>query len=128
MAIRKIKKRSSAKIRTATVAGAPGIKQAGEKWNRRTPQPFRRKLGIRTLIKNDPSDGLTQSEAKNFTTVPGVVTGDSGGYKGVTEVRQQPASPAKPGRNIKRVATPSPTNGGGIRSPFNLRKRVGRGK
>lgn len=89
--------------------------------------PVFRKSRIRTLQKVDPAKGLTQPEGANLTTRPGVVTGDSGGYKGGVAIKhQQPAVPAKSGRGRRVIAAPSPTSGGGVRSPYKTSSRVGR--
>lgn len=115
----------SVKRVVAPRAGQPGEPQV--KWTFPViPKPVFAKAKIRMLQKVDVAKGLTMPEANNMTTASGVVTGDSGGYKGARIVRQKPIVPAAPTRNQRVVKAPSPTSGAGVRSPFNVKSRVGK--
>lgn len=103
---------------SAKSAGEPGIKMPSTNWPR-VAKPMRAIRSVRTLMKRDESKGITQPEFKTTLQRAGVGTRQ----QSPSVVRQTPETPPASGRGTTRVKTPSPTNGGGIRSPF----RRGRG-
>ena|ERR1051326_1371005 len=107
-----------ARTRSAKRAGEPGIVKLKNNWPK-LAKPMRKIRSVRTLIKKDESKGVTQPEFKNTLMRAGV-----GVRQGAVRiVRQHPNTPPAAGKGKKTIKTPSPTNGGGVRSPF----RRGRG-
>lgn len=129
MAVKRLKTTSSPRIVKTNIPGAPGFSQDKQKFKRFIPHPIQNRLSIKTVIKNNPADGLTQPEASSLGGTAGVSTPGAGGYKGMTIMHQQPQVPPTTKTNTKTFAPPSATNKGGIRNPFNLARRTGgRGK
>lgn len=108
--------------KSPNVVGRPGYTETGMKKRLGTIRPFKAR-GIKTLIKRDESKGITMPESSVIERQPGQIT--PGAHP--TIVHQQPQVPDKTGTNQRVVAAPSPTGRAGVRSPFNPKKRVGRG-
>jgi hypothetical protein len=131
MAVKKAKTATgSVKIVHTNIAGvAPGVTQDKQRFRRFFPHPIQPRLSIKTVIKQNPADGLSLPDASTLGGTAGVSTPGAGGYKGALIVHQQPATPPANGKNLRSVAAPSPTSGAGVRSPFNQKVGVGkRGK
>lgn len=109
----KYKKQQGTRILGTRVAGRPAVSVERQRFPLRLPLlPVFRKANIRTLQRVDVSKGISMPEAKNMTTVPGVVTGDSGGYKGgVRLVHQHPQIPPSLKKNTRTVKPPNPAGG-----------------
>lgn len=102
-----------ATIKRATVAGEPGAAQPRRPFLR-FRRPVLRRRSIRRLQKVDEARGVTMPEHLNLTDTHGLATPGSGGYKGVTEVRQRPNTPpTSPG--VTTVKTPRPGGSGSIK-------------
>lgn len=94
-----------ARILTSRQSGEPGFGTPRSSWPRlrRPLHPIR---AVRTLIKNDPADGITQPEARTLIGGNGVATPGRGGYKGARQVFQTPQTPPAPGAGLRRIRTP----------------------
>lgn len=106
-----------ARIRVAKSAGEPVIKRLRRNQWPKVQKPMRVIKSVRTLRKVDESKGETMPESRNLLQRAGVGTRQQ--RPRVVGRTRMPA----PGANLTRVSPPSPTNGGGVRSPF----RRGRG-
>lgn len=108
-----------ARILRAGSAGEPGsIAQPRLNW---APlrKPMRAIRSIRTLRKVDQAVGETMPESRNLLMRAGVGVRQ----RAVSVRRQAPLTPPGTRAGTKTIAPPSPTSGGGVRSPF----RRGRG-
>jgi hypothetical protein len=103
-----------ARIKVKRPGGSPGVGRVSRNWPR-INKPMCPIRSMRTLMKRDPSKGIQQPEFKNTLMRAGV--GVRQRIKVVS--RQRPVTPpsfsTRPGKSI---APPSPTNRGGVRSPF----------
>jgi hypothetical protein len=94
------------------------------------PKPVYMKAGIRRLLKRDVSKGLSMPEADSLPFIHGVVTPQTRGYGRVAITHLQPMVPPKiagtGNQSRKIIAAPSPTNNGGVRSPYNQKVVVAR--
>lgn len=99
----------------AKVSGQPGVGKRIFNWPR-VNRPMRPIRTVRTLIKGNVADGVTQPEFRNTLQRAGV------GVRmlGKTISRQRPNTPPSFGQRGggKVVSPPSPTNKGGVRSPY----------
>ena len=99
----------------AKVSGQPGVGSRKYNWPRLN-RPMRPIRTVRTLIKSNVADGLTQPEFRNTLQRAGV------GVRRLGKVisRQRPNTPSTFSQRGggKIVSPPSPTNRGGVRSPY----------
>lgn len=108
----KFKKQRGTRIVSTSVAGRPPTSTERQTFPLRLPLlPVFRKRNIRTLQRVDVSKGISMPEAKNMTTVPGVVTGGGGGYHGVKEIHQKPLVPPTLKKNTRTIKPPNPAGG-----------------
>ena len=93
-------------------------------------RPSYMKAGIRRLLKRDVSKGLSMPEADSLPFIGGVLTPATMGYGNKRIYHLQPmVSPKIAGTgnsSRKIIAAPSPTNNGGVRSPYNQKVSVAR--
>lgn len=113
--------------RVVTVMGRPGTPTVQQTFPIVRP-PSYTKAKVNIVLKRDVSKGLSMPEADRWAIRSGVITSDSGGYKGVTIVRQKPLVPPKQhsSRTVaqRAIPAPSPTQGAGVRDPRNPTKRA----
>jgi len=114
-------KTDKATKKVASVQGRPGFTNTGMKRRLPTIPPFRAKT-IRTLIKRNQADGRSLPEGSLANTQNGQIVSTPG----VTVIHKQPQVPPGSGRGSRVITPPSPTNEGGVRDPFNRKRRVGR--
>jgi hypothetical protein len=94
-----------ARILSSRQSGQPGFGTPKESWPR-LRHPLHPIRAVRTLIKNDPADGITQPEARNLIGGDGVSTPGRGGYKGARRIFQNPLTPPAPNSGLRRIRTP----------------------
>lgn len=112
----------------SNVPGRPGAGLTSQPFKvkgfTQTLRPIFQKRSVRMLQKVDPAKGITSPEAGRITTTHGVDTG-KGFASRAKEISK--FTMVSSGRNSRVLRTPSPTGGAGVRNPFNVSKRVGRG-
>lgn len=120
--------RSSASQSAPRVVGQPGepVLRTGQ-W-KRIVRPLRPIRSVTTLIKKNLADGKSMPEFKNTLMRAGVGVRQ----RAITVVHQRPVTPVsmrQGAATTKLIAPPSPTNRGGVRNPYSMkRQRVRRGK
>jgi hypothetical protein len=115
----------NATVHAATVTGrppAPVVQQTFPVIVR----PSYTKAGVTRLLKRDVSKGLSMPEADQLPFISGVMNPGSMSYGGKRIMHLQPLVPPRSGKNVKVIAPPSPTNNGGVRSPYNQKVSVAR--
>ena len=119
----------SHKIKSFNVAGRPPATVVQQTFPV-IPRPVYMKAEIKRVLKRDVSKGLSMPEADSLPFVHAVVTPQTRGYGRVTIKHLQPqVSPtiAGTGNSVRRlIPAPSPTNNGGVRSPYNQKVVVAR--
>lgn len=111
----------------AVTRGARGVRRlvatyAGEPASRLLSPGADRIRGVRTLIKKDIAKGVTQPEYRQAMLMDQGVH-MSGKTQGVTIRQQRPETPTPTRANVRVIKPPRPAPGG-IRNPYNLRKKV----
>ena len=119
----------NATVHSANVIGRPPAPVVQQTFPVVT-KPSYMKAGVTRLLKRDVSKGLSMPEADSLPFLAGVLTPGTMGYGRVKIMHLQPqVSPKIAGTgngSRKIIAAPSPTNNGGVRSPYNQKQSVAR--
>lgn len=111
------------RIVSKTKSGEPGVGRLRNSWGRPGRNGLRGRLSIRTLRKTPVEDAVmagiettTRNAAGTIVVTAGtVVNGTNRGRRFVRKVANLTPRQAK---GTKVVSPPSPTSGGGVRSPY----------
>jgi hypothetical protein len=121
----------SHRIKSFNVAGRPPATPVQQTFPVIPPKSYF-KAGVTRLLKRDVSKGLSMPEADALPFIGGVLATGTSTYGGQRIMHLQPQVPpsiAGSGNSKRKlIPPPSPTNNGGVRSPYNQKVVVARVK